>query len=228
MVASGRRSSRMRTWLGLAAVAVGCYLAGDPAHRARSALEFGVRWWPWALLGLAALNLLRAAVPPSSLIGPLVLAAIATTALVQADVIGARSVADLALPVVLALSGALLVHTAAPNSRGSRWSRILTTGRVVVPADASGTLTLRAVLGELRADLTRKPAGNRTTVNVTAVAGHVRVAVPRDHWVKVHTSGAVLTRVAETGPVPSEPPDPSAGFVIHVLGVCGSVGIVRV
>ncbi|GAA4068452.1 hypothetical protein [Streptomyces shaanxiensis] len=228
MAERGRRASRIRTWLGLAAVAVGCYLVGDPAHRAGSALEFAAEWWPWALLGLAALNLLRAAIPPASLIGPLALAAVSTVALVAAGEISAHLVTALALPAALALSGALLIGTAAPSGRGSRWSRTLTTGRVVIPAEASATLTLRAVLGELRADLTRKSAAKRTTVNVTAIAGHVRVAVPRDQWVKVNTSGALLTRIAETGPAPSEPPDPSTGFVIHVLGVCGSVGIVRV
>lgn len=228
MAEGGRRASRNRMRLGLVSVAVGCYLAGDPAHRAHSALEFAARWWPWALLSLAVVNLLRAAIPLTSLIGPFLLATIATAALVPTGTVSARTVTGLALPATLALGGAVLIGTAAPDSRDGRWSRTLTTGRVVVPAEARGTLTLRAVLGELRADLTRKSARNRTTVHVTVIAGHVRVDIPRDRWVKVNTSGALLTRIAETGPVPSEPPDPSTGFVIHVLGVCGSVGIVRV
>ncbi|MFF7054132.1 hypothetical protein ACFY94_37825 [Streptomyces griseorubiginosus] len=142
--------------------------------------------------------------------------------------ISAYAVTGLALPGAVALAGVLLISAVVPDSRGGRWSRTLTTGRVVVPEDTDGILALRAVLGELRADLTRTSSVTRTTVHVTAIAGHVRVTVPRDRWVNVKTSGALLTHVAETGPSPGEPPDPSRGFVIHVLGVCGSVGIVRV
>ncbi|MEU9174773.1 hypothetical protein AB0D34_44660 [Streptomyces sp. NPDC048420] len=228
MVEDAQRASRARRRLGLFAVVVGCYLIGAPAQRAHSAWEFSARWWPWALLGLAAFNLLRAAVSPASLIAPLVLAAVSTAALLSAGDISTRIIIDFGLPAVLALGGALLIGSAVPNRRNNCWSRTLTTGRVVIPADAGETLTLRSVLGELRADLTRKSAGSLTTVNVTTVVGHVRVDIPRDRWVKVNTSGALLTHTTETGPAPGEPPDPSTGFVIHVLGVCGSVGIVRV
>jgi hypothetical protein len=228
MLEHGQRASRLRRGLGLLAVAVGSYLIGAPAQRAHTAWEFTARWWPWALLCLAACNVLRAAITPSSLIAPLMLAAVSTAALLSAGDISARVFTDFGLPAVLALSGALLIGATTPKGRGNRWSRTLTTGRVVIPADARGTLTLRSVLGELRADLTQQPAGGLTTVNVTAVVGHVRVDIPRNRWVEVNSSGALLTHITETGPAPEEPPDPSTGFVVHVLGICGSVGIVRV
>ncbi|WP_320778173.1 hypothetical protein [Streptomyces sp. CRN 30] len=191
-------------------------------------MESATRWWPWALLALALLNLLRSVTSPAALLGPLLLAAVATASIVPADEMSARVVTGLALPAVLALSGALLIGTAVPRAGGTRWSRVLTAGRVVVPEEASGTLTLRAVLGEIQADLTRIPTTVRTTVHVTAIAGHVQVDIPRDRWVTVSTTGALLTRVLETGAGPGEPPDPSTGCVIHVLGVCGSVGVKRV
>ncbi|MER5471402.1 hypothetical protein ABZX90_21720 [Streptomyces sp. NPDC002935] len=221
-------NSRARVWIGLLAVVVGSCLAGDAVHRARAALEFGARWWPWALLSLAVVNLLRAALPTGSLIGPVLLAAVASAGLVRSGDVGSHALADLALPGVLALGGAALVLAASRAGRRSSWSRVLATGQVVAPEGTRGTVTVRAVLGELRADLTRATADSGTTVHVTAIVGHVVVAVPRDRRVRVHTSGAVLTRIAETGAQQVEPSDPSTGFTVHVLGICGAVGIVRV
>ncbi|WP_328749892.1 hypothetical protein OHT57_31140 [Streptomyces sp. NBC_00285] len=228
MVEDRQRASRGRSRLGLLAVVVGCSLIGDPVQRAYSTWEFTARWWPWALLGLATFNLLRTAMSPASLIAPLVLATVSAAALLSAGDISTGMIIDFGLPAVLAVGGSLLIGTAVPDQPSNHWSRTLTTGRIVIPADAAGTLTLRSVLGELRADLTRKSAGSPTTVNITAVAGHVRVDIPRNRWVEVNASGALLTRITETGPAPDELPDPSTGFVIHVLGVCGSVGIARV
>jgi hypothetical protein len=224
----GARTSRAPLWGGLLAVALGCSLAGDVVHRARAVLEFGARWWPWALLGLVVVNLLRSALPTGSLIGPLLLAAVAVAGLLASSHVGSGVLANLALPGILAAGGAALVVDVAATGRRSSWSRFLTTGRVVVPRSVARTVTIRAVLGELRADFTNAAQDTGTTVHVTAVAGHIRMTVPRDRWVKVHTSGALLTRVAETGPESADTPDPSAGITVHVLGVCSVVGIVRV
>lgn len=225
---SGARTSRSRVWIGLLAVTLGCYLAGDVEQRARTAVGFGVRWWPWGLLVLAVVSLLRSALPTGSLVGPLFLISVAVIGLARSDGAGSRVLMNLALPGLLALGGAAIVLDVSAARRKPSWSRVLTSGRVVLPEEVRGTVTVRAVLGELRADLTRAPRDQESILHVTAIAGHVRVAVPRDRWIRVHTSGTVLTRVADTGPKPTEPPDASTGLTIHVLGICGVVGIVRV
>ncbi len=221
----GGRTTRTRTWIGLSAVAVGALLAGDPGRRAHAALEWATTWWPWLLLALASLNLLRSAVPTGSLIGPLLLAGIASAALVAAHGAGRRLVQDL-LPVVLALGGAALVLSATAHGPATRWTRVLTTGVVVIPQDAGDVLTVRAVLGELRADLRHLDGASAVNVNVTALAGHVRLVVPRDSRITVHTAGTLLTRVTAPEPGNSDPRE-SGTFVIHVLGVCGAVHVVR-
>jgi hypothetical protein len=222
------RALRLRARLGVLAVAVGCYLAGAPAQRARTALDFTAHWWPWGLLGLAAVNLLRSAVPRGGFIGPAALSAAALTGLMASYGPDHSALPRIVLPGVLALCGAGLVLGTVPTGGRSAWGRFLTTGRVVVPAETPGTLTLRAVLGELRADLRHMEAEGWRTVHVTAVVGHVQVTVPRECTVRMHTSGSFLTRIQEARPSPeSGPPEPSTGLTIHVLGVCGAVGVFR-
>ncbi|WP_329272184.1 hypothetical protein [Streptomyces sp. NBC_01451] len=231
------RASRFRVWVGIVLLAVGCFVAGDAARRVGQALLFGARWWPWILLTVAVLNLLRSAIPSGSYIGPLVLCAVALTGLAMSDNVSRHEVADVALPGVLVVAGAGLALAASHDARTTSWTRILTTGRVVMPKGAYRTVTVRAVLGDLRADLTQAPADDETCVRLTVIAGHVQVTVPKDRAVRVDTSGAVLAHVKETGADPagptgptdsSGPTGPAKGFTIQVLGVCGAVGIVRV
>lgn len=222
------RASRFRVWTGIVVLGAGCFLAGDAARRTGEALVFVARWWPWILLAVALLNLLRSAMPTGSYIGPLLLGAVALVGLAMSDRVGSQHVENIALPGVLVIAGAGLALAASHDVRTTSWTRFLTTGRVVMPKGARGTVTVRAVLGDLRADLTQAPADDETTVHLTAIAGHVQLTVPKDRTVRVHASGAVLTHIGETGVDPVEPPDTSRGFTIHVLGVCGAVGIVRV
>ncbi|WP_105973591.1 hypothetical protein [Streptomyces geranii] len=222
------KGSRFRVWVGIVLLAVGCFVAGDAARRVGEALVFGAHWWPWILLTVAVLNVLRSALPTGSYIGPLVIGAVALVGLTMSDSVGPQEVEDIALPGVLVLAGAGLALAASHDVRTTSWSRILTTGRVVLPQGAHGTVTARAVLGDLRADLTQASAEDETTVRVTVVGGHVQLTVPRERAVRVHMSGTVLTHVGETGADPAEPQDSGKGFAIHVAGVCGAVGIVRV
>ncbi|MEV5849342.1 hypothetical protein AB0M32_46020 [Streptomyces sp. NPDC051985] len=207
---------------------MGCYALGDTTDRIRAAADIAGRWWPWALLGLALVNLLRSAVSAESLIGPLTLGAVAAGGLLLSRKGGGWAFADWVLPVVLALAGACLVLTDAPRTPTTRWSRVLSTGRVVVPPDSGPLLTLRAVLGDLRADLTRLESGaERTTVHVTAVGGHVRLVVPREQPISVHRSGAALTRLTHTDDHALGIPGGKDRLTVHVLGLCGAVSIVR-
>lgn len=220
------RTARARIWLGLFALATGALLVGDPARRARESLLWLADWWPWVLLALALVNLLRSAVPTESLIGPLMLAGGAAAGLLSTRGFDRHLAQDLLAPAVLALTGAFLVLSATRSPRTNSWTRLLATGDAVVPAGVPGPLTVRALFGELRADLRQLGQTSAVAVNVTAVAGHVRLTVPRDSAVTVRTTGALLTRV--TAPAPAAAPGPTDHkVVIHVLGVCGAVSITR-
>ncbi|MET7776000.1 MULTISPECIES: hypothetical protein [Streptomyces] len=214
------------------ALAVGCFLVGDTMHRARVALDAMAEWWPWTLLALALFNLLRSAVSVDSLIGPAVLAVAALCGLALSRGLDARAVQNLAVPLALAGSGAVLLVTAGERDRRTRWTRFLSTGRVQVPAQGSELLVFRAVCGELRADLRALRSGGPAAVHVTAVAGHVRLIVPRSWQVRVHASGALLTRVTEIGRS-DEKLAAAPGFgeehevALHLLGVCGAISIVH-
>jgi hypothetical protein len=221
----GRRgaSARSRILVGSAALALGCFLVGDAGHRAEEAAEAVAAWWPWALLALAALNLLRSMVAVNSLIGPAVLAVAALCGLAVAHGLDGRTVQDFGFPLVLVGFGIALLGAARHESPRTRWSRFLSTGRVRVPASGGELLALRAVCGELQADLAATRAAAPRAVHLTAVAGHIRLFVPRSWQIRVHRSGALLTRVVETGPaVRSESTDQ---VELHLLGICGAITI---
>lgn len=216
------RTSRTRMWGGVLAVAVGCYAAGDSAHRLHAAAALAADWWPWALLGLAALNLLRSAVPVGSLIGPVLLTAVALAGLAASDGVARGTVADRVVPSALALAGAALLLSA---GRSALTTRVLSTGRVNIRKSPSGPLALRAVVGELHADLSGTGHAG-VVLHVTAIVGHVRLTVPRDALVRIYDTGAVLTRIRAAAE--GEPAESGQVFDIHVLGVCGAVSVVGV
>ncbi|MFF1678250.1 hypothetical protein ACFVYG_19700 [Streptomyces sp. NPDC058256] len=216
------RTSRTRMWGGVLALAVGSYIAGDAAHRLHAAAAIAADWWPWALLGLAALNLLRSALPVGSLIGPLLLAAVALGGLAASGGVAHETLADRVVPCALALMGAALVLSA---GRAAGTTRVLSTGRVDIRNSPSGPLALRAVIGELRADLSETGHAG-VVLHVTAIGGHVRLTVPRDALVRIHDTGAVLTRIRAAPEV--RPAESGQVFDIHVLGVCGAVSVVGV
>ncbi|MFF3461227.1 hypothetical protein [Streptomyces sp. NPDC002619] len=216
--------SRAKTWLGIAALAAGCYTVGDASDRARAAFDVLIAWWPWALLGLAAMNIVRSAVPAETLLGPLSLAVLGVVGLTLSHDISTSTVRNVVGPSVLVLAGIALILAGAGTGPTTRWSGVLSSGQVVVRASAGRPLTVRAVLGNLRADLTQIVHEDHITVHITAFAGHVRLTVPTDATVAVHTTGAAFTRV--TGILPQD----TGGrrrFTLHVLGLCGALTIVR-
>lgn len=234
MDGGGRRrtAARSRIWTGVITLAVGCFLVGDTVRRGRAVLDAVAEWWPWALLALALFNLLRSAVSLDSLIGPAVLGSAALCGLALSRGLDTRTVQDLMIPLALAGCGAVLLVTAGGDGRRTRWTRFLSTGRIHVPAKSGELLVFRAVCGELRADLRAARTDGPRTVHITAVAGHVHLIVPVSWQVKVHASGALLTRVTEngrqderlaTGPVPAS--EKEHEMALHLLGVCGAVSI---
>ncbi|MGW3242923.1 hypothetical protein [Streptomyces sp. NPDC001070] len=224
------RGHRPSPWLGLCALALGSFAAGDTLHRVRAAAEWATTWWPWLLLVLALLNLVRSFVAVSSLIAPGVLAAVALAGLASGHAVNRHILVNVVLPASLVLVGvALLRPFGGPEDRS--WTRFLATGRIDGPG-AIGERTrhprleLRAVAGEIRADLTGSALDGDVTVHITAIAGHVHLTVPRSWPVTVRTTGMVLTRVTDTGP--RDAIDAEAGGVgLHLLGLAGAVSLVR-
>jgi len=227
----GRSGRRTRLWLGLAVLIVGSFTLGDSTHRVRAAADWLSAWWPWLLLALALVNLLRSVIAPGSLIAPGLLTALALGGLTAAHDISTRTLTDFVAPVALILVGlALLLSSREAESH--RWTRVLATGRIRT-ADGLGSRTdtsqmvLRAIAGELRADLTDSFLDGSLTVQVTAVAGHVHLTVPRDWPVTVRTAGTVLTRVSDTGPRAGADADTAREVGLHLLGLAGAFSLVR-
>jgi hypothetical protein len=225
------RGHRSRMWFGLTALATGCFTIGDGVHRIRGAADWAATWWPWLLLALALLNLLRTVIGVSSLIAPGLLAVVAVSGLALAHGISGRTLANLIIPAALVLVGLALLFPFRTAHR-HQWTRVLATGRVRT-TDTVGSRTenpqvvLRAIAGELRADLTGSFLDGSLTVQVTAVGGHVHLTVPRGWLVTIRSAGTVLTRVTDTGPrdTATKAADDEVG--LHLLGLCGAVSLVR-
>ncbi|MEU4092761.1 hypothetical protein [Streptomyces sp. NPDC026673] len=225
------RGHRPSPWLGLCALALGSFAAGDTMHRVRAAAEWAVTWWPWLLLVLALLNLVRSFVAVNSLIAPGILAAIALAGLASGHAVSGRVLVNIVLPVSLVLVGVVMLRPFG-GAEDARWTRFLATGRVDGPGAIGDRtrhprLELRAVAGEIRADLTGSALDGDVTVHITAIAGHVHLTVPRNWPVTVRTTGMVFTRVTDSGPRDAIDGD-SGGVGLHLLGLGGAVSLVRV
>ncbi|MFC8662978.1 hypothetical protein [Streptomyces sp. NPDC057199] len=227
-----RNGQRSRMWLGLAVLAVGSFTVGDTTHRVRAAADWFTTWWPWLLLALALLNLLRAAITPGSFIAPGLLATVAVGGLAATHDISTRTLTDFVAPAALVLVGLALLLSSRGATHSHRWTRVLATGRVRT-TDAFGSRTgnrqviLRAIAGEVRADLTGSVLDGSLTVLVTAVAGHVHLTVPHDWPVTVRTAGTILTHVSDTGPRASTEDNAAREVGLHLLGLVGAISLVR-
>lgn len=210
---------KARIWFGLPLAVIGGYLLGDTAGRFQLAWDAFVAWWPWALLGLAVANVLRSVLQLESLLAPGLLAFVALVGLALRGGIAANMFTDFAVPGALALTGMALLASAGSWLTRS-WTRVLVTGRVSAYESASGSLRPKAILGELRADLSPLTAPPQQ-VNVTAVFGHVHLTVPTTWRLDLHATGALLTPIrGVVGSGPSE-------VKLRVLGFRGVVSVAR-
>lgn len=218
------RERRARSWLGLLLIGTGAFLAGDTVERLQLAWAFVERWWPWALLGLAFINLARSILRIESVLAPGLLAAVAAIVLALRHGIATHTVLDIALPLALTFAGAALLLSIGAKSEKS-WTRVLMTGRVAPTDPVTGVLRPRAVLGEVRVNLTtlKEPSGE-LTVHATAVLGHVHFEIPSAWHVVVDAEGAVLTSLRDS----KDNGDESGRHVrLSILGFCGIVTVVR-
>lgn len=211
----------MRWWLGLFLLAIGLFLLGNTEGRLRFAWQLVERWWPWALLALAVLNLLRSMFRVESVLAPGLVALVAAIAIAVRYEIPGRTFFDFVLPALVATAGVVLLRPVGDRS----WTRVLLTGRVEAPVKTDNRLRPRALLCELRADLrplsTYSPSRE---VWVTAVFGHVRLTVPRECFVELDVSGTLLTPIRD----PSGNPQAREGTLkVRVLGLCSVVSLAR-
>lgn len=214
------RELKTRIWIGFPLVVIGGYLVGDTAARIQLAYDVFSAGWPWALLGLATANVLRSVLQLESLLAPGLLAFAALVALGFREGTAARTLVNVVIPAVVLMTGAVFLLSAG-SSLTKSWTRILVTGQVVAPGVVSGGLRPRAILGELKADLSLLAAPPQEVL-VTAVFGHVRLTVPADWRLNLYATGAVLTPIR--GLIGIGPPE----VQLRVLGFCGVVSVVRV
>lgn len=209
----------MRWWLGLLLLAVGLFLLGNTGERLRLAWTVAERVWPWALLALAVLNLLRAVFRLESALAPGLLAFVAAVALAVRYEVPGQTFIDLILPAVVAMVGVALLRSGGRADRS--WTRVLITGRVEAPAAVDRRLRPSAVLCELHADL--RPVSASCEVWVTAFFGHVRLTVPKDCYVNLNTSGTLLTSIRDPERIGHRTKDDRAELNVRVWSFCGVV-----
>ncbi|GAA3207151.1 hypothetical protein [Actinocorallia longicatena] len=217
---------RGRAWFGLVALAAGSFVIGDVHERLREAVAWVGGHWPWLVLGWAGANVVRSAVAAGSLIAPALLVAAALAGL---GLVGVEILIDVLAPALLITVGAVLVRSSAEPGVGA-WTRVLVSGRVTAPAEVGhetphARFAIRAVAGEVRADFAGSVLAGGMDLEVTAIAGHVHLTVPRSWPVVVRTAGTVFTHVSDTGPRSG---DAAAEVGLHLLGLCGAVSLVRV
>ncbi|HEX6342568.1 hypothetical protein [Umezawaea sp.] len=221
--AESARDLRTRTWLGVVMVVGAAFLIGDPASRLSAAWRFLDRWWPFLLLGLAVLNVVRALVPSEFLLAPGLIALVGGIALaVRQD---ALTTLEVVVPIVVALAGTTLLLLIGP---GPSWTRVFTSGRVDLDRAPAGVLRPRAIVGQVRANLITFDAPQKSdlVVEATAVLGHVRLVVPANQPVVLVDPGGVWSKIVDPGPYDRIDPKGPA-IRLHVLAVAGIVSVKR-
>ncbi|HEU5472306.1 MAG TPA: hypothetical protein VFV67_16765 [Actinophytocola sp.] len=216
---------RARTWVGLLLLVAGAFLAGDTVDRVALAWAFVAAWWPWALLVLAAANLIRSVLRPESLLAPGLVAFAALTVLAFRYDLATGKLVNVILPAALALAGIALLLSVGSSAGGS-WTRILLTGRVNAPPTmGDAPLRPRAILGEVRANLHTAAGLAPVKVHATAIFGHVYLSIPADwHVILADDDGRLLTPIRD----PRPNGDPANRKVsLRVLGFCGIVTVYR-
>lgn len=220
------RELRARIWIGLPLIAVGAFLVGDTARRLSLAWTFAGRYWPWILMGLACVNLIRSLFHMESLLAPGLLGVVALTALALRSEVALSVVLDWLLPLLIILAGVSLLSSVGARVRRSL-TRVLSTGRVHLEGGLPNLLRPRAVLGDIKVDLTNADeVGKTVEVEITAVFGWVRLVVPRTWHVELGGQGVLLSHVSSRG-ARAEPKDGAPTLSLHVMGFCGFVSVDR-
>jgi hypothetical protein len=194
-------------------------------HALSSAFNLVWRYAAWLLLGLAAVNLLRAVVPRGALIGPAVLAAGSAGAFVGQHGWPARMSVPAAAAAGLALL-ALVIVAATPPSQG-RTTAIGWVVRRTVRGSTASAMTVVAVLGVVGLDLTgaAAPAGG-IRLRCFVLGGRIELRVLARADVRLSPDSTTsLVRVFDVGAEPATSGDPSVR--IRLRGAVGGFALRR-
>jgi hypothetical protein len=232
--------SRARVALGLAGVVVATAWAVGGVHGLGAGGLVILKAIPALLVALGAVLLLRAVVPRSPVMGPLVLVLGGSLALaIQFDLVTAGMLDDVA-PVLLAVAGIAVAMSKSSRDNplaaivSHHWSVILPSRRNKIEGMAPHKFVLRCFLGDLLLDLTDASypvAGGgsvlpKITVDVTVFGGWLEIRVPHD-W-SVHAGRAYLTRLVRfEGQLSSAEEDDNL-VVLNIQGWSGRVIVRRV
>ncbi|QUQ66608.1 hypothetical protein [Kutzneria sp. CA-103260] len=218
---------RARIWLGGILLLSGAFLVGDTAHRLSVAWNLFAHWWPWALIGLAVVNLARRFLRIESLLAPGLLVLVSVVYLALQQGVEPDLVINFAVPLVALFAGLALLASIS-SAAGRSWTRVLLTGRVEPTSLVAATVNPRAFLCENLVDLSNCPPDpDGITMNVTVLFGHVQLTVPEDWHLCLEPGGRLLAPVRDTSPTPPEGAGHAGLLRIHVLGFGGVVSIHR-
>lgn len=216
---------RLRVLLACALAAAGAAAAASTPGRVTHAVLTAMGWWPYALVLLCLVNIVRLTVPPGGLYGPALLGAVALSALV-----GLRLTLRqwfVAGPLIVAGVGLLLGMTV-PSSPPDRRTWALAW---VVRRQLSGTLPARmavlVLLGSAEVDLTAAVCTSKVECNVTMGMARLKLVVPAALFVELESAATGGIRILESGTAATG--DPSRPkLVVHLLGLFGVVELHRV
>jgi hypothetical protein len=196
-------AGRLRMIASALLAAAAAVLSAGGWHALGSVAELLWRHAAWLLVGLAAVNLLRAVVPRGALIGPVVLSAGAGGAYVSQHGWPTRVSAPAAAAAGLVLI-ALVVVAASPPSN-ARATAIAWVHRRTVRGSAAPEMTVVAILGVVGLDLRAAEALNGETMLRCFVAGgRIEVSVPARADVRLRPdSDTWLVRVSDDGGEPA-------------------------
>jgi hypothetical protein len=218
----------VRIFVGIVLAVAGAVWVVDRLGGTPEAAAFLTRWSPALLVvlgGLQAWTLLRR----SRLLAPvsLILGGLGGLLIVhaEADVAG-----PLFWPLAMVVAGLALALAQQERRENDepvlREASLLRTRTVVRTEREFEVAEIRAVLGNLRLDLTRCQLGADAEIQVFVVLGHVGLVVPDGYLVALQADDAIAVDVPPTLPPVDSDPD-AILITISVLGVGGTIDVQR-
>jgi hypothetical protein len=211
--------SRVRASATALVAASAALLATEGWHALRAVAGLLWRDAGWFLLGLAALNLLRAVVPSGALVGPVVLAAAAAGILVsQHQFFAPVSGPALAASALALIACAIVAFSPAPVDKAIAIGWVV---RRKLQGSVPPTMTVVAVLGLVGLDLRTAAAPIAgTRLNCLILGGRIELKVPATAEVELGAeSNASLVRTSDEGVAPAH-----GGVPLVHIRLRGAVG----
>jgi hypothetical protein len=210
--------NRFRAGAAALLAAAAASLTAGGWHALAAAADLAWRDAGWLLLGLAALNLLRAVVPSGALFGPVVLAAAAIGVLVSQHRFSARPSGPAFAAAGLALIACAIVAVSpAPADKATAVGWVV---RRRLRGSVSPTMTVVAVMGLVGLDLrTAAAPTGATRLNCLILGGRIELKVPRGAAVELSVDSRALLQVSDDGAEPA-----SGGVPLVHIRLRGAVG----